>query len=271
MDIEEQAIRFLFQSEPEKTFGAPEIVKTLGLRGAREGREASAPTVARDGAQRGFGGEAPRPLPRRRGLGRPHRHAPHDAQRRGHRDGRGDGPAGLRGEPRRRPRHPGRPCDGGLPSRRPHRPRRRHPLHRRGGRARRGRHRAPRGRRRPRRLAAQPHLPERLHVGGRVEGREARRPRGGADAPQRLGPRRTPGGRGARGHRPRGQAFAGHRRHPAPVRAAGGLSPCRDGRGRAGGRPFARAGRAPGSARPLHPHHRPGNGARLRRRHQPGA
>ena len=33
MDIEEQAIRFLFQSEPEKTFGAPEIVKTLGLRG----------------------------------------------------------------------------------------------------------------------------------------------------------------------------------------------------------------------------------------------
>ena len=33
MDIEEQAIRYLFQSEPEKTFGAAEIVKTLGLRG----------------------------------------------------------------------------------------------------------------------------------------------------------------------------------------------------------------------------------------------
>ena len=33
MDIEEQAIRYLFQSEPEKVFGAPEIIKTLGLRG----------------------------------------------------------------------------------------------------------------------------------------------------------------------------------------------------------------------------------------------
>ena len=33
MDIEEQAIRYLFQSDPEKVFGAPEIIKTLGLRG----------------------------------------------------------------------------------------------------------------------------------------------------------------------------------------------------------------------------------------------
>ena len=33
MDIEEQAIRYLFESEPEKTFGVAEIVKTLGLRG----------------------------------------------------------------------------------------------------------------------------------------------------------------------------------------------------------------------------------------------
>ncbi len=33
MDIEEQAIRYLFQSEPEATFCAPAIIKTLGLRG----------------------------------------------------------------------------------------------------------------------------------------------------------------------------------------------------------------------------------------------
>ena len=33
MDIEEQAIRYLFQSDPEHVFGVPEIVKTLGLRG----------------------------------------------------------------------------------------------------------------------------------------------------------------------------------------------------------------------------------------------
>ena len=33
MNIEEQAIRHLFQSEPEKTFCAPAIIKTLGLRG----------------------------------------------------------------------------------------------------------------------------------------------------------------------------------------------------------------------------------------------
>ncbi len=33
MDIEEQAIRYLFQSEPETVFCAPAIIKTLGLRG----------------------------------------------------------------------------------------------------------------------------------------------------------------------------------------------------------------------------------------------
>ena len=33
MNIEEQAVRYLFQSEPEKVFCAPAILKTLGLRG----------------------------------------------------------------------------------------------------------------------------------------------------------------------------------------------------------------------------------------------
>lgn len=33
MNVEEQAIRYLFQSEPEKVFCAPAIIKTLGLRG----------------------------------------------------------------------------------------------------------------------------------------------------------------------------------------------------------------------------------------------
>ena len=33
MNIEEQAIRYLFQSEPETVFCVPAIIKTLGLRG----------------------------------------------------------------------------------------------------------------------------------------------------------------------------------------------------------------------------------------------